>query len=107
MISRAFNQQTGLSLSKLCEIASVSRSGYYKWLKRPPRTFDKIDALIKDFFIRKECKVGYRTIKMYLERSFGLTVNHKRILLSMRLQGLKTTIRRSRYKSVSIVTTCH
>jgi len=53
--------------------------------------------------MRKKCKVGYRTIKMYLERSYGLTVNHKKILLSMRLQGLRTTIRRNRYKSVNMV----
>jgi hypothetical protein len=39
-----------MDIKILCEIARVSRSGYYKWLK----DFDKPDKDLKDYEIIKE-----------------------------------------------------
>lgn len=101
IISRALEYQETLSLSELCRIAKVSRSGYYNWKQSSPSKLDNIDKLIYKYFYRKNGKVGYRTIKMYLKRTHNLIVNHKKILLSMRMQGLKTQIRKKKYNTFS------
>ncbi|MGV3267706.1 IS3 family transposase, partial [Cytobacillus pseudoceanisediminis] len=58
------------SVSYLCELAGVSRSGYYDWLKaaqlRAQRDEkDQLDIeLIREIFISKKEKVGVLQIKM-------------------------------------------
>jgi transposase InsO family protein len=101
VISRAINSQKKLSLTALCSIACVSRAGYYSWVKRPQAVLSEIDTLIETIFLKHNRKSGYRTIKMELARKHNLIVNHKKILRSMRLQGLKTQIRKKRYPSIS------
>ncbi len=69
----------------LCEIAGVSRSGYYKWKKRINDPSEKVK---EDQFIMSkigECErdpdikgsYGYRRICIWLKRYYGLQVNHK------------------------------
>lgn len=101
VIFRALSLHPNLSRGKLCDFAGVSLSGYSSWSKRPVRELDNVDHLIREIFERASEKVGYRTIKMNLLRKHGLNVNHKKILRSMRLQGLVTKIRRKRYPSVT------
>lgn len=93
---------TDLSLAGLCSYARVSSSGYYYWTKHPDGRLDSIDKLISNIFYNKNQTSGYRSIKMTLERKYNLVVNHKKILRSMRLQKLKTQIRRKRFKSFSL-----
>ena len=31
-------QHTAFRVRRLCQLLEVSRSGYYEWLQRPPRT---------------------------------------------------------------------
>lgn len=101
VISRAVASANDLSLTALCLIGGVSRSGYYTWAKRPIPKRRDIDILIEKIFIASEMKSGYRTTKMTLDRVYNLTVNHKKIRRSMRLQGLVTQIRKKRYSFVS------
>ena len=62
------------TISFLCETAGVSRSGYYKWLQNVPKRAEKErknyeeHLLIKEIFLNKGCKAGWRVIKMNLKR---------------------------------------
>jgi len=65
----------------LCNIANVSRSGYYAWLKNVDEV-DKDHAdylLIKEIFDKSRGKYGWRTVQMKLKSDMGVVMNHKKI----------------------------
>ncbi|WP_370251113.1 MULTISPECIES: IS3 family transposase [unclassified Exiguobacterium] len=84
----------------LCEIAGVSRSGYYAWLTRAEddslrEERDYADyLLLKHVHDRRDGKIGYRGLYMEVLDLIGAPMNHKRILRLMRKYGLVTKIRR-------------
>ena len=72
-------------------MASVSRSGYYKWLKiadKPNKDYEDY-LLIKKIFDKSKGKYGWRSIKMYLKH-----MNHKKIQRIMRKYDLIANVRR-------------
>lgn len=82
----------------LCELADISRSGYYEWLKFadiPDK--DYADYLtIKEVFDKSKGKYGWRSIKMSLP-----AMNHKKIQRIMRKYDLITKVRRKNpYKAI-------
>jgi len=79
----------------LCEIAKVSKSGYYKWLKHSgEREKDYDDYLIiKEIFDKGKKKYGFRTIQMKLKEE-EIIMNHKKIQRIMKKYNLITKIRR-------------
>jgi transposase InsO family protein len=80
----------------LCEIAGVSRSGYYRWLRRQSKEDkDYIDfLLIKEIFDKGKQKYGFRQVKMQLKRQKKAIMNHKKIIRIMRKYDLEARIRR-------------
>jgi len=87
----------------LCDIAQVSRSGYYKWVKKLNHIDKDHDdyLLIKEVFEKGKKKLGWRSIKMGLKENHGLIYNHKKIKRIMRKYNLKTKIRRRNpYKDI-------
>lgn len=97
----------------LCEVAGVSRSGYYRWLGCAPARAHREQAdyeqhlLIKDIFQKKHRKAGWRTVKMNLERE-AVIMNHKKIRRLMKKYGLITQIRRKNpYKHLAKATQEH
>lgn len=90
-------------MTLLFDIARVSKSGYYKWLK----TFDTQDKdyddylLVKEIFEKHHRKVGFRTIKMKLKDEKGIVMNHKKIIRIMKKYDLVCIIRRRNpYKNI-------
>lgn len=82
----------------LCELADVSRSGYYKWLvyaDTPNKDYD--DYLkVKEIFDQGKGKWGWRSIKMRLS-----CMNHKKIQRIMRKYNLVTKVRKKNpYKQI-------
>ena len=79
----------------LCDIAGVSKSGYFKWCKRKEIPDPDTDnyQLIKKIFTQGRKKLGYRRITMIL-REQGICMNHKKVWRIMKKYGLKTTIRK-------------
>lgn len=77
------------SVSELCEIYGVSRSGYYKWLKRAgqlnryEKTHKILDSYVLDIHSHHPM-MGYRQIrdKLYLE--FGWIVSDPTVWKSMK-----------------------
>lgn len=82
----------------VCELASVSRSGYYRWLEHADKpNKDYQDYLkVKKIFDDGKGKYGWRSIKMKLE-----AMNHKKIQRIMRKYDLIAKVRRRNpYKAI-------
>nr|WP_252597998.1 IS3 family transposase [Bacillus thuringiensis] len=102
------------SIVLLCEIAGVSRSGYYKWEKR---INDSTEKMKEDQFIMSkigECErdpdingsYGYRRICIWLKKYYGLQVNHKRVYRLMRRMGLQAKIRKKKWRHFGLKEQC-
>ena len=87
----------------MIDIARVSKSGYYKWLRTSgEQDKDYNDYLIiKDVFEAKKKKLGFRQVKMRLKEDKGIIMNHKKIIRIMKKYGLICKIRRRNpYKAI-------
>ena len=79
----------------LCDIADVSRSGYYGWLEHadlPEPDYDDY-LLVKAIFDKGKAKWGFRTVTMKL-RENHTAMNHKKVRRIMSKYDLATKIRR-------------
>lgn len=95
-------RKVGLGVETLCEIANVSRSGYYKWLKHADDPDKDHDAYLQihEIFRRGKAKCGWRTIQMKLLQN-GVVMNHKKIIRIKNKYHLVTKIRRKNpYKMI-------
>ena len=92
-------------VSTLCELADVSKSGYYDWLKNaddPDKDHDDYLAIEK-VFDKGKGKWGWRNVKMRLP-----DMNHKKIQRIMKKYGLITKVRRKNpYKMIMKKTMGH
>ena len=90
-----------LKISKMCEIAGVSRSGYYNWCASEGARKIREDADRKDFDLILEAykfrgyDKGARGIHMRLLHYPGIIMNVKKIRRLMRKYGLFCQIRRA------------
>ena len=98
----------------LCQIADVSTSGYYKFLKSTElrkyrETNDlKTKQIILKAFNHRGYKKGSRSIKMTLENEFGIKMNRKKIQRIMRKYNILCPIRKANpYKRMAKATKEH
>lgn len=82
----------------LCDLARVSRSGYYRWLQtvnEPDKDYEDY-VKVKEVFDQGKSRYGRRSIKMRLPE-----MNHKKIQRIMRKYDLKAKVRRRNpYKAI-------
>lgn len=84
-------------VTKMCKIAKVSKSGYYKWLRNKDKiSFNEIldYTLVKDLFFKGKGIRGSRRIKMDLEDIHGKIMNRKKISRIMKELNLRTKTRK-------------
>ena len=93
-----FRDDNLLKITKLCEIAGVSRSGYYNWCAAAPRRKERdiadksdFDLVLEAYRFRGYAK-GARGIHMRLLH-MGIIMNVKKIRRLMRKYHLKCPIR--------------
>lgn len=90
------HEEKHYSIAALCEIAHVSRAGFYKWLKRTPSKNEiknnELTTKIRDIY-EKDSSKGYRRIRDDLIRDYHEVVNEKRILRICRIHGFFSTIK--------------
>lgn len=100
----------------LCEIAGVSRSGYYNYFSLQSRKQrekqDAEDEIVKEIILKafnfKGRKKGARQIKMTLEGQYNITYNLKRIRRIMKKYDIVCPIRRAKpYKKMMKATQEH
>ena len=86
------------SISEMCRIFGVSRSGYYSYVKRmdTPAKDLPLAEIIRE--CQAECKqtYGYRRVHIWLERK-KIHCNPKTVLRVMNKYGLLSVVRRRRY----------
>ena len=89
------------SVSELCSIYGVSRSGYYKWLKRAGQlnrfeeTHKILDCFVSDIHAHHPM-MGYRQIRDKLCLEFGWIVSDPTVWKSMKRLGIHGYTRRSK-----------
>jgi transposase InsO family protein len=92
--------EKGYAITKLCKLAGVTRSAYYKWLRWKPSTRElEILSLAKEVKLRYDKRkgvLGYRQIRTQLNRKLKKNYNKKRYYRIMRALGLKAVIRKKR-----------
>lgn len=94
------------SIKELCSIYGVSRSGYYKWLKRKGQSnqyqiwHNQLDILVKDIHSHYP-SAGYRTINDILLNTHGLVICDVSVWKSMKRLNIKGYIRKSKEAAVN------
>ena len=101
-------------VSELCDLAGVSRSGYYDWLDAEKARAFREENDLKDYhliqliFESKRGRAGAKTVKMILENNYDIVMNLKKIHLIMNKFSLIAKIRRPNpYKKISKATQEH
>lgn len=84
----------------LCQLTSVARSSYYKWAacKRNPSPKQREDQSLKEKILECHTRLkgiyGYPRVRVWLRKTYGLDVNHKRVYRLMKELGIRSRIRR-------------
>ncbi|HDR5039375.1 TPA: IS3 family transposase, partial [Bacillus anthracis] len=112
--SIANNANLNHVIKTLCNIANISRSGYYNYLKSKDYRLkrEKEDILIKNTILKafnhRGYKRGSRSIKMTLKNEFNIVYSRKRIQRIMRKYEIVCPIRRANpYKQIAKATKEH
>ena len=90
------NEDGIASINRLCDIAGIPRSSYYKWLNRVVPEQEALNKILAENIkaIHEEFpEKGYRMIRDILERDYGFPVSDNRILRICRALGIKSTIK--------------
>src|SRR5580658_8780961 len=89
--------QGSLSIERMCALARVSRSSFYRSLQeqRPAEEETEVRSTIQQIALEHRRRYGYRRICAEMRRR-GIQVNHKRVLRMMRKDNL-LTLRRRRF----------
>ena len=90
------------SISDMCRVLSVSRSGYYGFVKRMDRPAKDLELseLIRECQAEAKQTYGYRRVAIWLERR-GVHHDPKTILRVMNKYSLLSVVRRRRYCNYS------
>lgn len=72
--------QGNLSTERMCQLAQVSRAGFYRSLQGPPPVEEEMEvrAAIQQIVLEHRRRYGYRRLAAELRRH-ELRINHKRV----------------------------
>jgi len=81
--------QGSLSIERMCQLAGVSRAGFYRSLQEqmPEEEHMEVRSAIQQIVLEHRRRYGYRRITAELRRR-GMRVNHKRVARIMREDNL-------------------
>jgi putative transposase len=79
------SMQGNLSIERMCQLAGVSRAGFYRSLQehQPVEEDMEVRSTIQLIFAEHRRRYGYRRVSAELRRR-GMLVNHKRVARLMR-----------------------
>jgi putative transposase len=83
------SMQGRLNIERMCQLAAVSRAGFYRSLQmqEPVEEDIEVRSAIQQIFVEHKRRYGYRRVSAELRRR-GLRVNHKRVARLMREDNL-------------------
>jgi putative transposase len=81
--------QGSLSIERMCQLAQVSRAGFYRSLQesQPAQEEMEVRAAMQQIVLEHRRRYGYRRVTAQLRRR-GMLVNHKRVARLMREDNL-------------------
>ena len=81
--------QGSLSIERMCQLASISRAGFYRSLQghKPQEEDMEVRSAIQRIVLEHRRRYGYRRVTAELRRQ-GMLVNHKRVARIMREDDL-------------------
>jgi transposase InsO family protein len=81
--------QGRLSVERMCQLAQVSRIGFYRWLQESPLIEEEMEvrSLIQRIWVEHRRRYGYRRVCAELRRR-GVHINRKRVARLMREDNL-------------------
>ena len=81
--------QGRLSVERMCQLAQVSRIGFYRWLQEFPLIEEEMEvrSLIQRIWVEHRRRYGYRRVCAELRRR-GVHINRKRVARLMREDNL-------------------
>jgi putative transposase len=81
--------QGSLSIERMCQLAGVSRAGFYRSLRERAPVEEEMEtrSAIQSIAVEHRRRYGYRRITAELRRR-GMSVNHKRVLRILREDNL-------------------
>ena len=92
------------SVKQLCDVHEVSRSGYYKWLKRKgtlnryEQQQQELDYYVADIHSHYPSQ-GYRSIADTLLNQYGWAASDVSVFKSMKRIGIRGFVRRQKYST--------
>ena len=101
---RYLNKTERYPVEKLCNKLHLSRSGYYKWIRREPSESQRINEQlvewIKAYYEEQDGILGYRQMTITINREKKTQFNKKRIRRLMQLLHLKSVCRKAKYSYI-------
>jgi len=90
-------------ITAMAKFYQVSTSGFYAWKNRKKEDKDiELLNMIKECQEKNKKLLGYRRVRLWLQKEKGINVNKKRILRVMRQNNLLSKIRRKRVFSLKM-----
>ena len=90
------NRKEEASISHLCRILKVSRSGYYKWLQHQETASEQENLglmdVIKDLHSQDNGILVYRRMTLFVNLKFGTNYNKKCIRRLIHILGIRSII---------------
>ena len=88
--------QGTLSVERMCQLAQVSRAGFYRSLQQQAPALEEMElrGAIQQIFVEHRRRYGYRRISQELRRR-GMVVNRKRVQRLMQTDNLLAVQRRA------------
>lgn len=91
------NETEKYPIQKLCDIAHIARSAYYKWLRRIPshrqQENEQLVEWIKQHYEERNGILGYRQMTVVINRDHNVHYNKKRVYRLMKMLHLKSVTR--------------
>lgn len=80
----------------MCGFFGISRAAYYAWRKRPSQPDPDLPhlKLVQEAYLASRRTYGYRRVQLWIEREYGVKINHKAVLRLMRKQGIRSVARK-------------
>ena len=98
------NKTEKYPIEKLCSKLHISRSGYYKWMKRTPSqnqiVNEQLVEWIKEYYEDQDGILGYRQMTITINREKKTQFNKKRIRRLMQILHLKSVCRKAKYNYI-------
>jgi putative transposase len=78
-----------------CAYLGVSRSAYYAWVQKmdQPDPDQERMQLVQEAFEQSRKTYGYRRVQIWIERQYGIKINHKTVLRLMRKLNIRSIAR--------------